>query len=105
MTDSTEALAMERHRLAMHLNLLEKDATHPLDFAVEGSHMTPTLVLRAGQALRSAHSDVRLDYELMRQIMLEALRARISELDEKLAGTDGGNLPIERLQFGDQTEA
>lgn len=105
MTDSTHALALDRHRLSMHLNLLEKDATHPLDFAVEGSHMTPNLVLRAGEALRSAHSDVRLDYELMRQITLEALRARLAELDEKLAGTVGGNKPIEQLQYGDQTEA
>lgn len=104
-TDSTTALAMERHRLAMHLNLLEKDATHPLDFHVEGSHATPNLVLRAGQALRSAHSDVRLDYELMRQVFLESLRRRLTELDEKLAGTAGGTLPIEHLQYGDQTEA
>ncbi|MBB3772449.1 hypothetical protein FHS55_003061 [Angulomicrobium tetraedrale] len=105
VTDSTRALAMEHHRLAMHLNLLEKDATHPLDFAVEGAHTTPNLVLRAGQALRSAHSDVRLDYELMRQVFLETLRSRLAELSEKLAGTEGGNLPIERLQYGDQTEA
>jgi hypothetical protein len=104
-TDSTKALAMERHRLAMHLNLLEKDTTHPLDFHVEGSHATPNLVLRTGQALRSAHSDVRLDYQLMRQVFLESLRSRLAELDEKLAGTEGGNQPIEHLQYGDQTEA
>ncbi|WGD28734.1 hypothetical protein AncyloWKF20_13095 [Ancylobacter sp. WKF20] len=104
-TDSTTALAMEHHRLAMHLNLLEKDATHPIDLVVEGSHMNPALVLRAGQALRSAHSDVRLDYELMREVLMEVIRTRIAELDEKLVGTQGGNQPIERLQYGDQTEA
>lgn len=47
LTESTKALAMERHRLAMHLNLLEKDATHPLDSHVEGSHATPNPVLRS----------------------------------------------------------
>ena len=105
ITDSTTALRMEHHRLAMHLNLLEKDGTHPPDFHVDGAHATPNLVLRAGQSLRSAHSDVRLDYELLRQVFLEALRTRLVELDEKLAGTEGGNLPIEKLQYGDQTEA
>ncbi|MCS0503857.1 hypothetical protein [Ancylobacter mangrovi] len=104
-TDSTKALASEYHRLAMHLNLLEKDATHPLDFKVDASNTSPALVLRAGQSLRSAHSDVKLDYELMRQMLMETLRARLTELDEKLAGTEGGKLPIERLQYGDQTEA
>lgn len=105
MTHSTDVLHTEHHRLRMHLNLLEKDATHPLDFTVENSHMAPALVLRSGEALRSAHSNVRLDYELMRQMVMEALRARIAELDEKLLGSAGGNQPIERLQFGDQTEA
>ncbi|WP_250152653.1 hypothetical protein [Ancylobacter radicis] len=104
-TDSTTALAKEHHRLAMHLNLLEKDATHPIDLVVEGSRMNPALVLRAGQALRSAHSDVRLDYELMREVLMEVIRTRIAELDEKLVGSQGGNKPIERLQYGDQTEA
>ncbi|MBS9479150.1 hypothetical protein KIP89_18740 [Ancylobacter sp. VKM B-3255] len=89
----------------MHLNLLEKDATHPIDLVVEGSRMNPALVLRAGQALRSAHSDVRLDYELMREVLMEVIRTRIAELDEKLVGSQGGNKPIERLQYGDQTEA
>lgn len=105
MTDSTDALRTEHHRLRMHLNLLEKDATHPLDFTVEHAHTVPSLVLRSGQALRSAHSSVRLDYETMRQLMLEALRVKISELEEKLHGTVGGNKPIEQLQYGDQTEA
>ncbi|QIB33414.1 hypothetical protein [Ancylobacter pratisalsi] len=105
MTDSTKALGIEYHRIAMHLNLLEKDATHPLDFKVEASNTSPSMVLRAGQGLRSAHSDVSLGYELMRQVMMEALRARLSELDEKLVGTEGGNKPIEKLQYGDQTEA
>ncbi|QFR33330.1 hypothetical protein [Ancylobacter sp. TS-1] len=105
MTDSIDALHTEHHRLRMHLNLLEKDATHPLDFTVEHAHTVPSLVLRQGQALRSAHSSVRLDYDLMRQIVLEALRARIIALEEKLHGTVGGNKPIEHLQYGDQTEA
>lgn len=105
MAHSIEVLRTEHHRLRSHLNLLEKDATHPLDFTVEDSHMAPALVLRQGEALRSAHSEVRLDYELMRQIIMEALRARITENEEKLFGTEGGNAPIEKLQFGDQTEA
>lgn len=105
MTQSTEALHVEHHRLRMHLNLLEKDATHPLDFVVENAHSVPVLVLREGQALRSAHSSVRLDYELMRQIVMESLRTRIAALDEKLVGTVGGTRPIEHLQYGDQSEA
>jgi len=105
VTKSTDALNTDLHRLRMHLNLLEKDATHPLDFTVEHAHTAPALVLREGQALRSAHSDVRLDYEMMRQIFMETLRTEIAAQEEKLLGTNGGNRPIEHLQYGDQTEA
>lgn len=105
MTKSTDTLNTELHRLRMHLNLLEKDATHPLDFTVEHSHTAPALVLREGQALRSAHSELRLDYEMLRQVLIEALRTEIAAREEKLLGSNGGNRPIEHLQFGDQTEA
>lgn len=105
MTEGTKGVAMEHHRLAMHLNLLEKDATHPLDFKVDASNTAPALVLRAGQSLRSAHSDIALDYEVLRQLLMETLRTRINELEVQLGGTEGGKLTIEKLQFGDQTEA
>ncbi|WP_428031247.1 hypothetical protein [Ancylobacter sp.] len=105
MTRSTDELNTELHRLRMHLNLLEKDATHPLDFTIEHSHTAPALVMREGQALRSAHSEVRLDYEMVRQLMMEALRTAIAGIEQKLFGTVGGNKPIEHLQYGDQTEA
>lgn len=105
MIESIDTLRTERHRLRRHLELLEQDPTHPLDFAVEHAHTTPVLVLREGQALRSAHSDVRLDYALMRRIILTALREKIAGLDQRLEGSDAGDPPMERAQIGDQTEA
>ncbi len=108
MTQTTETLSKERHRVLAHLNLLEKDASHPIDLALDGGrggNGSAVLILRPGQSLRSAHSDVRLDYTLLRQALMAALQARLAELDEKLEGTPAANLSLEDLQYGDQTEA
>ncbi|MFT0862093.1 hypothetical protein [Ancylobacter sp. G4_0304] len=102
--DATERMSRELERARIHLSRLEKDATHPLDFTVQESHTAPSLILRAGEHLRSAHSDVSLDYELMRRLLIEALRARIAELEEKLVGSAPA-LSLDELQYGDQTEA
>ncbi|WP_029353122.1 hypothetical protein [Bosea sp. 117] len=91
------------HRARVHLSLLEQDGTHPLDLALAGVRGAPALILRPGESLRSAHSDVRLDYELVRELMIAALQARVEVLAEKVGAE--AMVPLDRLQYGDQTEA
>lgn len=102
--DANERMAKQLHRAQVHLSLLEKDATRPLDFAVFEAHSQPSLVVRPGEHLASAHSEAHLSYELLREVMMETLRAHIDSLTEKLGGTHPA-LSLDKLQYGDQTEA
>ncbi|GAB4067096.1 hypothetical protein KHC28_04950 [Ancylobacter sonchi] len=101
---SPEDMKTALYRARVHLSLLETDATHPLDLSVVGARSTPMLILRSHEELRSAHSDATLSYELMRDLMMAALQARIDELTERL-GLGAGDVPLDKLQYGDQTEA
>lgn len=102
--DANERMAKQLHRARVHLSLLEKDATHPLDFAVFEAHSQPSLVLRPGEHLSSAHSEAHLGYELLREVIMDALRTHIEALSEKLGGTHPA-LSLDKMQYGDQTEA
>ena len=101
---SPEDLKIALYRARVHLSLLEADPTHPLDLSVVGARSTPMLILRSDEELRSAHSDATLSYDLMRDLMMAALQARIDELAEKL-GVGVADIPLDKLQYGDQTEA
>lgn len=97
-------LKMALDRARTHLTLLERDATHPLDLAIAGTRSNPTLILRPGEGLASAHSDAVLPYALLREALIVALKARIVELAETL-GIPGDGPSLDRLQYGDGTEA
>ncbi|MBS7545180.1 hypothetical protein [Ancylobacter oerskovii] len=99
-----EDLKIALHRARVHLSLLEGDPTHPLDLSVVGARSGTLLILRGDEELRSAHSDATLSYALMRDLMMAALQARIEELAERL-GIGAGDIPLDKLQYGDQTEA
>ncbi|MCK0198322.1 hypothetical protein MWN34_15525 [Ancylobacter sp. 6x-1] len=100
-----KSLSVERHRVLAHIALLEKDGDQPLDFTLAGKPGSPTLIVRRGQALRSAHSEAALDYDALRAAMLAVLKEKLGWLDEKLKGTPEANLTLKELEYGDQTEA
>ena len=100
MTDTR----IELQRARRHLDLLEQDATQPLEFLVQKSPTSQPLILRPGHSLRTAHSDVEVAYEQLRGLLIDSLRRRVDELTQKLMDIEPG-FTIEQLEYGDQTEA
>jgi hypothetical protein len=97
-------LRIELQRARRHLDLLEQDATHPLEFLVQKSPTAQPLILRPGNGLRTAHSDVEVEYGQLRGALIDSLRRRVDELTVKLAKIEPG-FTLEQLEYGDHTEA
>lgn len=97
-------LRTDLRRARIHLNLLEQDATHPLEFLDQKSPTAPPLILRPGDALHTAHSDVGVDYAELRELLIARLRLRVDELAQTITDSDP-SFVLEEFQLGDQTEA
>lgn len=100
----TNDMRIGLQRARRHLDLLVQDASQPLEFLVQKSPTAQPLILRPGHGLRTAHSDVELDYEQLRGALIDGLRRRVDELTRELAEVEPG-FTLEQLEYGDQTEA
>lgn len=100
----TETMRIELQRARRHLDLLEQNATQPLEFLVRKSQTAQPLILRPGESLHTAHSSVELDYEHLREALIARLRRSVDELTGKLMAAEPG-FTLEQLEYGDQTEA
>jgi len=100
----TDNLKVDLRRARIHLNLLEQDATHPLEFLDQVSPTAPPLIVRPGAFLRTAHSDVGVTYAELRDILIVKLQARVAELAQTITDADP-TFKLEEFQLGDQTEA
>lgn len=100
----TDKLHIELRRAHEHLTLLEQNATHPLEFLNPDYPTAPPLILRPGEKLRTAHSEVGISHGDIREAMILALRLRVDDLMRKLEAVEPG-FNLSRLQYGDQTEA
>lgn len=100
----TDNLRIDLRRARIHLNLLEQDATHPLEFLDQDSPTAPPLILRPGDIMHTAHSDVGVNYKELRELLIAKLRLRVDDLAQTI--TDGDpSFELEEFQLGDQTEA
>ena len=94
----------ELRRARIHLALLEQDGVQPLEFLNKVSPTSPPLILRAEEKLYTAHSEVGIGYEQLRELMILNLQERVDKLTGIL--TDGDpHFSVDQLQYGDQTEA
>jgi hypothetical protein len=100
----TDIMRIELQRARRHLDLLEQDATHPLEFLVQKSPTSQPLILRPGHGLRTAHSEVEVAYEQLRGALIDSLRRRVDELTRQLTDIEPG-FTLKQLEYGDQTEA
>lgn len=100
----TEKIRIELRRARRHLDLLEQDASQPLELLVRRSPTAQAVILRPGEALHTAHSDVELDYGLLRGALMDSLRRRVDELTRKLMAVEP-SFTLEQLEYGDHTEA
>ncbi|HEY9215356.1 MAG TPA: hypothetical protein VIQ29_21200 [Ancylobacter sp.] len=100
----TDNLRIDLRRARIHLNLLEQDATHPLEFLDQDSPTAPPLILRPGDIMHTAHSDVGVNYKELRDLLIAKLRRRVDELAQTITDVNPG-FKLEEFELGDQTEA
>lgn len=100
----TDNLKVDLRRARIHLNLLQQDATHPLEFLDQESRTAPPLILRAGAVMNTAHSDVGVTYGELRDLLIAKLQARVDELAQTITDSDP-TFDLEEFELGDQTEA
>jgi len=100
----SDNLKVDLRRARIHLNLLQQDATHPLEFLDQNSPTAPPLILRPGAVMRTAHSDVGITYAELRDVLIIKLQARVDELAQTITDSDP-TFDLEEFELGDQTEA